>query len=230
MIGVRRSLKTLKLLHERLPRLLCLMIGRMLFWLAIQTILAMSTLFFEREFSLGATDLAPIVLLYLAVGVPSAILTSWFIQKHSGRILLIFQVYCILVMCLPLYMWLGVKQRFEIYVLMCLSAFLVAPFPAMVRAMMADMIPHGYTSTIMSFEGLLENCTTWIGPLVVGGILDMTDNLRFGLFSLEFFMVAALPFVFYANVEKGREQRLEVEQGFHQFVEESDDHVEKQPE
>lgn len=115
-------------------------------------------------------------------------------------------------MCLPVYILIGVRDRFEIYVLMCVSAFLVAPFPALVRAMMADMIPQGYTATIMSFEGLLENCTTWIGPLVVGGLLDLTSSLRFSLFALEVFMVAGLPFVFYSSLQKGREQKQSVEQ------------------
>ena len=114
-------------------------------------------------------------------------------------------------MCLPLYIWIGVRNRYEIYILMCLSAFFVAPFPAMVRAMMADMIPQGFSATIMSFEGLLENCTTWMGPLVVGGLLDVTDSLRFSLFALEVFMIAGLPFVFYSSLEKGREQKRSVE-------------------
>ena len=68
------------------------MICRMLFWLAIQTFLTTSTLFFEREFAMSATELAPIVLLYLAVGVPSAVGTALVIQKYSGHILTIFKV------------------------------------------------------------------------------------------------------------------------------------------
>lgn len=75
------------------------MIGRMLFWLSIQTVLAMSTLFFEREFAMTATDLAPIILIYLAVGVPSAIGTSLIIQKYSGNILKIFQARHALCLC-----------------------------------------------------------------------------------------------------------------------------------
>ena len=103
MIGAKRSIKTLKLLYQKLPRLLALMIGRMLFWLAIQTVLAMSTLFFEREFAMTATELAPIILLYLAVGVPSAVGTSLLIQKYSGNILRIFQVHIHVYLLLPLW-------------------------------------------------------------------------------------------------------------------------------
>ena len=114
-------------------------------------------------------------------------------------------------MFLPLYILIGVRERYEIYVLMCVSAFLVAPFPALVRAMMADMIPQRFTATIMSFEGLLENCTTWIGPLLVGGLLDATDSLRFSLFALEVFMIAGLPFAFYTNVQRGRDQKASFE-------------------
>lgn len=110
-------------------------------------------------------------------------------------------------MCLPFYILFGVQNRFEVYVLMGVSSLFMAPFSALVRAMMADLIPQGYSATIMSFEGLLENCTTWIGPLIVGGLLDLTDSIRFSLFSLEVFCLMGLPFVLFVSLQKGRDQK-----------------------
>lgn len=69
------------------------------------------------------------------------------------------QFFAVGVIFVPFYMLLGVKKRAEVYLLMSIAALLVSPFPGLVRAMMADMIPEGYTTTIMSFEGKL--CFLW---------------------------------------------------------------------
>lgn len=96
LIGTVRSITTLKLMHKKLPNLLKLMIGRMVFWLSIQTLLAMSTLFFEKEFAMEAKDLILPLVLYLIVGVPSAIATSILVQQWGGHTMQIFKVGCCL--------------------------------------------------------------------------------------------------------------------------------------
>lgn len=75
--------------------------------------------------------------------------------------MLLFQFFAVATVFVPFYMLLGVRTRHEIYILMPLAAFLVSPFPGLVRAMMADMIPEAYTTTIMSFEGELYYLHSW---------------------------------------------------------------------
>lgn len=52
----------------------------------------MSTLFFEREFAMDAEDLLPPMVVYLVVGVPSAIGASFIVQYCSGQTLRVFKV------------------------------------------------------------------------------------------------------------------------------------------
>lgn len=112
---------------------------------------------------------------------------------------------------IPIYVYFGVRRKYEIYILMIVSSIIISPFTGIVRAMMADMIPEGYSSTIMSFEGLLENVTTWIGPLMVGAILDATNSLRLGILALEIFILIGFPFILYTNLKLGREDRVKFE-------------------
>lgn len=211
IIGFMRSMKTLRLMHQRLPTLLSLMIGRMLLWMAIQTVLAVFAPFLEREFSLTEMALGPLLFCYFTVGALSTYATSVLVSRFSGHTLLIFKVYSILATLLPLYILIGVRDKRELYVLMVVAAALIGPFPALVRAMMAYMIPEGYTATIMSFEGVLENATTWIGPIVVGAVLEISGSMRWGIFSLLAFMICGMPFVWAVKMDVAHQQRIDFE-------------------
>lgn len=92
LIGTMRSINTLRLMQKKLPNLLKLMVGRMVLWLSIQTLLAMSTLYFEKEFAMETKELMLPLVIYLVVGVPSAIITSIIVQRREGHIIQIFKV------------------------------------------------------------------------------------------------------------------------------------------
>lgn len=59
--------------------------------------------------------------------------------------------------------------------------------------------------------GLLENCTTWVGPLIVGSVLNATGSMRWGVFSMVSFLFLGLPFIFWVDVKAAREERLAFE-------------------
>ncbi|CAD7702087.1 unnamed protein product [Ostreobium quekettii] len=208
LIGFVRSVKTLHLMQKRLGHLLCLMVGRMLVWLGSQTLITVFALFLEREFSLSTEAFGPLLLIYFVCGAISAMGTSLLLAKLPGYTLLFLKVSSVLLSALPIYIVAGVQVKAELYILMAVAAMIAAPFPSLVRAMMAHMIPEGYTATIMSFEGLLENATVWVGPVVVFLVLELSDSMRWAVFSLIFFMVAGLPFVFSVKMSHALEQRM----------------------
>ena len=103
------------------------------------------------------------------------------------------------------------REKWEIYFLFVLAGFLVSPFPALSRGILAQMIPVGFSSTIMPLEGILELGTSWIGPLVIGVIVDRTGSIRWGCFSMTLVMLPALPFLFKTNLDTAGDQKLKVE-------------------
>ena len=63
----------------------------------------------------------------------------------------------------------------------------------------------------MSLEGILELGTSWIGPMVIGLVVDLTGSIRWGVFSMTAIMLPALPFLFFTNLSKAVDERTEVE-------------------
>ena len=61
------------------------------------------------------------------------------------------------------------------------------------------------------FVGILANGTTWIGPIVVGVMTEITGSMRWGIFSLVVFMAAGMPFIWAVKMDVARQQRLEFE-------------------
>ena len=54
---------------------------------------------------------------------------------------------------------------------------------------------------------------TWIGSLIVGGILAATGSLRWGLLAVDVFVVSSLPLFYSFDAEKSREDRRRIERG-----------------
>ena len=69
-------------------------------------------------------------------------------------------VVCLITNLIPLYMLLGLRERWEIYVLFVLAGMLVSPFPALSRGILAQMIPIGtlvaYNTTLARESGQIS--------------------------------------------------------------------------
>ena len=218
-VGLRKLFVTLKLIKGEMNQMMIFLIGRTLHWTAVQSILTNATLYMEREFSLRADELVVPLVVMLLTSMVSALALGVFVKKFENSILKLTLVVCCITNLLPVYMLLGLRERWEIYVLFVLAGFLVSPFPALSRGMLAQMIPIGFSSTIMSLEGILELGTSWIGPLIIGLILDLTGSIRWGCFSMVVIMLAALPFLFRVNLNTASEERSNVESSNSEGVE-----------
>lgn len=91
-IGFSRSLKTLRLMYQKLSTLLCLMLGRMFLWLGTQSIITVFTVFLEREFLLSTEAFGPLLLIYFVCGAISALGASFVVSKFPSYTLAMFKV------------------------------------------------------------------------------------------------------------------------------------------
>lgn len=208
-LGARRMISTISLMRRNLPHLLNLMLGRMFLWLGVNTILMTAAVFFEREFGLQAKDLMLLILIFFGAGAPATVGTKLFIDTFRGTTMAVFKLYCLITILMPVYMFFFLTTVVEVYIMMVLASMLTTPIQALVWALMAEMIPNGYTTTIMSFEGLLENISAWLGPLLIGVLLAVTGSMRWGLFSMLAFILISIPFVWSVKTDVARDQKEE---------------------
>mmetsp|Transcript_11196 Transcript_11196/g.23347 ORF Transcript_11196/g.23347 Transcript_11196/m.23347 type:complete len:187 (-) Transcript_11196:102-662(-) len=156
-----------------------------------------------------ADEIAPLLFLFFACAVLSNLGFLWLAKqkRFHGFVVRAVQILAVMALAMPVYMALGLRARWEVYILFVVGAVATAPFSALCRSIMAELIPHTHTSTVMSFDGLLNTLTSWVGPLLVAIILDSTGSLRWGVLSSIVFAAIGLPLLLRFDPQKGIEER-----------------------
>jgi len=207
VLGARHMLATVRTMGTHLPVLLVFMVGRTLVWITTGTLLITGVLFLEREFSMQADELAPLLFLFFLVGGVSNMSTVWLAKRYQGQVYRGVLVLSTFAVILPIYMAAGMRSRSEVYILFTVGAASMSPFPGLCRCLMTDLIPATYTSTVMSLDALIETLTAWMGPLVVALILDNAGSLRWGVASAIIYALMGIPVLMRFDHAKGVEQR-----------------------
>lgn len=69
--------------------------------------------------------------------------------------------------------------------------------------MYAELIPEGCESEFFALSAIADRGSSWIGPLMVGGITQVTHDMRYGMVSIAVLFIIALPLIYFVDVEKG---------------------------
>jgi len=78
-------------------------------------------------------------------------------------------------------------------------------FQGYARASYAELLPPGEEARWYALFSITDKSSSFLGPLVVGLIADITGNIRYSFFFLVFMVGAAIPILGSVNVERGRE-------------------------
>jgi len=74
---------------------------------------------------------------------------------------------------------------------------------ALTRSLYTRFIPKGKEHEYFGFFEITDKGTSWLGPLIVGIVVDATGSLRLGFFSVFFFMVIGGLLLWRVDVDKG---------------------------
>jgi UMF1 family MFS transporter len=103
----------------------------------------------------------------------------------------------------------GLTTPGEIFGLAVYFGSVYGAFQGYARASYAELLPPGEEARWYALMSITDKSTSFLGPLVVGLIADMTGNIRYSFFFLVFMVWAAIPILGSVNVEKGREDSAE---------------------
>jgi UMF1 family MFS transporter len=109
--------------------------------------------------------------------------------------------------CLPIYAFFGVKCRAEFYLLCLIFGLNFGSYTAYTRTVYATHVPRGHEAEFFSLFEITDKGSAWLGPLLVSIIFDATGSFRDSFFSLAGFLFvgAAILYTFdptQAKVEK----------------------------
>ena len=213
-LGARRTFLSVGMLRAFHPELLKLLCGQILSAITNGTMLSTYTLFVQREFGAGATDL--IILLFATsvaalVSVGSFSLVAPRLDGHQLKWTLFFLK--AVTATWPAWMCFGFKTKLEMWLLpVAASPFNTNILPTL-RSVFQQATPRGYEAALFSLCGVCTVAFTWIGSLIVGGLLAATGSLRWGLLAVDVFVVSSLPLFYSFDPEKARADRTRIDRG-----------------
>ncbi|KAL1730204.1 autophagy-related protein 22-like protein [Schizophyllum commune] len=98
----------------------------------------------------------------------------------------------------------GLTTPGEMYGLAVVFGSVYGAFQSYARAFYAELLPPGEEARWYGLFSITDKSSSFIGPLVVGFIADVTGNIRYAFFFLIVMIWLALPILMTVNVERGR--------------------------
>ncbi|KAH9989262.1 autophagy-related protein 22-like protein [Russula vinacea] len=98
----------------------------------------------------------------------------------------------------------GLRVPAEMFVLAVYFGGLYGAFQSYARALYAEIIPPGEEARWYGLFSITDKSSSFIGPLVVGLVADLTGNIRYAFLFLVIMLWAALPILAGVDVERGR--------------------------
>ncbi|TRM58260.1 autophagy-related protein 22-like protein [Schizophyllum amplum] len=98
----------------------------------------------------------------------------------------------------------GLTTPGEMYGLAVVFGSVYGAFQSYARAFYAELLPPGEEARWYGLFSITDKSSSFIGPLVVGFIADMTGNIRYAFFFLIVMIWLAVPILMTVDVERGR--------------------------
>jgi len=98
----------------------------------------------------------------------------------------------------------GLTTPEEMFVLAVYFGFVYGAFQGYARAFYAELIPPGEAARWYGLFSITDKSSSFLGPLVVGVIADLTGNIRYAFFFLVVMVWIAIPPLLAVNVDEGR--------------------------
>ncbi|KAF8906966.1 autophagy-related protein 22-like protein [Gymnopilus junonius] len=109
----------------------------------------------------------------------------------------------------------GLTTAGEMFVLAAYFGSVYGAFQGYARAFYAELLPPGEEARWYGLFSITDKSSSFIGPLVVGIISDMTGNIRYAFFFLVLMVWSAVPILMSVDVDRGRKDAQEYEYQSH---------------
>ncbi|TCD66054.1 Autophagy- protein 22 [Steccherinum ochraceum] len=103
----------------------------------------------------------------------------------------------------------GLTTQGEMYGLAVVFGFTYGAFSGYSRAFYADLIPPGEESRWYGLFSITDKTSSFVGPMVIGIIADLTGNIRYGFFFVVVMILAAIPILLVIDADRGRRDARE---------------------
>ncbi|KAJ3566214.1 hypothetical protein NP233_g7142 [Leucocoprinus birnbaumii] len=186
------------------------------------TITSTAVLFAKTSLHMSASSLILIGIITPLSGIIGSLVWPHIQRKLSLSNLKILITLVLLASLIPLYGCLGfliqnsstihfggLTTPGEMYGLAVIFGCVYGAFQGYARAFYAELIPRGEEARWYGLFSITDKSSSFLGPLVVGVIADVTGNIRYAFFFLCAMVWVAVPILWSVDVERGRKDARE---------------------
>ncbi|KJA16601.1 hypothetical protein HYPSUDRAFT_47216 [Hypholoma sublateritium FD-334 SS-4] len=186
------------------------------------TITSTAILFGKTTLHMSPSALILIGVLTPTSGILGSLLWPVLQRKFGWSNLKVLVILVILASMIPAYGCMGFafqgRTRFgglttqsEMFGLAVYFGSVYGAFQGYARAFYAELLPPGEEARWYGLFSITDKSSSFIGPLVVGIISDLTGNIRYAFFFLVFMIWLAVPVLISVDVDQGRRDAQEYE-------------------
>ncbi|RJL35367.1 MFS transporter [Bailinhaonella thermotolerans] len=180
------------------PLTLVFLVAYLLYNDGVQTVINFSSVFATEGLGLSQDTLAAAILMVQFVAFGGALLLGALARRHGAkRVVLVSLVGWAGVVAAAYFLQAGAAWQF--FAMGFVIAIVMGGTQALSRSMFSQVIPRGREAEYFSLYEISDKGATFLGSLVVGTVLQVTDSYRLAILSLLVFF--ALGFVILAALD-----------------------------
>ena len=199
-IGFKQLGHTLRRLPQY-PQTLLFLVAYLLYNDGIQTVISLSSQFGSEELGMTAAELPQLFLMVQFVAFFGALAFGMLAKRIGAKRSII----------ISLVIWSGVvlyayspllETGRQFFAVGAVIALVLGGSQALSRSLFSLMIPKGQETEYFSLYEISERGTSWLGPLLFGLAIQVTDSYRLAVLSVGVFFIAGLIMLPLVNVRK----------------------------
>lgn len=193
LFGYKYFFKNIKDLFKN-PITLQFLIAYLFYNEGVQTIIVIAAQFARMELNIGMDTITVIILLVQFLAFIGSLLFGWLAKlsgtKNSILISLIIWSLCVI------YSFSFLSNQTEFIILACFLGLVLGGTQALSRSLFSKLIPDGKEAEYFSIYEISDRGTSWIGPLLFGISLQLTNSYRLAILSLIIFFLIGIMFLY----------------------------------
>ena len=199
-VGFKQLGNTLRRLPQY-PQTLLFLIAYLLYNDGIQTVISLSSQFGSEELGMSTSELPLLFLMVQFVAFFGAIGFGILARRIGAKRAIIISLVIWSGVVLFAYSPLLATGR-QFFVVGAVIALVLGGSQALSRSLFSLMIPKGQETEYFSLYEISERGTSWMGPLLFGLAIQMTDSYRIAVLSVGVFFIAGLILLPLVDVRK----------------------------
>jgi len=198
--GSRQLIKTFREL-KNYPQAFLLLVAYLFYNDGVQSVITLSAVFGKQELGLGMTSLTQSILMVQFVAFLGSLLFNYMAKLYTTKRTILFSL-VVWTICV-VYAYAFLKTEFQFFILAAVIALVLGGSQALSRSIFSQLIPKGKEAEYFSLYEVSEKGTSWMGPLLFGLALQITQSYRTAIFSLIIFFVIGFVLLLKVNIKKG---------------------------